>query len=102
MLVGQAVALEAFKAQALMLYGTPDCLAVALEALVALALILSSTTGLISLALAPLLEDHAATACHTFYLEGVLRFHKIKFAFSSSWSSARRACPDLHAHQRSR
>ena len=59
MLVGQAVALEAFKA---------------------LALMLSSMMGLISLALAPLLEDHAATACQTFYLEGVLRLHKIKFA----------------------
>ena len=80
LLVGQAVALEAFKAQALMLCSTPDCLAVALEALVALALMLSSMTGLISLPLAPLLEDHAATACHTFYLEGVLRLHKFKFA----------------------
>ena len=102
MLVGQAVALEAFKARALMLCSTLDRLAVALEALVALALMLSSMMGLISLALALLLEEHAATACHTFYLEGVLRFHKIKLAFSSSCSSAERACPDLHAHQRSR
>ena len=62
MLVGQAVALEAFKAQALMLCSTPDCLAVALDALVALARMLSSMTGSISLALALLLEDYEASA----------------------------------------
>ena len=52
MLVGQAVALEAFEARALMLCSTLDRLAVALEALVALALMLSSMMGLISLATA--------------------------------------------------